>query len=196
MDNIDTIDKVKASAANGLSISETEAIVGHQLSKDEKLAYNKVKAALKLKSRLPVPKHVPLTKVQPRNEIRSTPRISARYTKAQIEDIVCRTGGLTFAICKALDCTFVQWQHYLAKHKDIQDLMAATRDTLLDKAESVVNDNLESQDANLRQRAAEYILNHIGHKRGWTNNNIQAVQVSYDEQTKQIQAIFGIQSND
>lgn len=45
------LEKITTSAANGLSLVETEAIVGHKLSSEEKTAFNKTKAAIKLKKR-------------------------------------------------------------------------------------------------------------------------------------------------
>lgn len=45
------IDRVRSAAAGGLTVAETEAIVGHKLSLDEKDEFNKTKAIVKLKAK-------------------------------------------------------------------------------------------------------------------------------------------------
>lgn len=56
-------------------------------------------------------------------------------------------------------------------------------------------DNLESDNELTREKAAEYVLNHLGHRRGWANtSNIVGVTVNNGtgDQKSTIQAIFGI----
>lgn len=43
--------KIQTAAANGLSLPETSALLGHKLTEEEKTLFNKTRAAMKLKSK-------------------------------------------------------------------------------------------------------------------------------------------------
>lgn len=193
------IDRVRSAAAGGLTVAETEAIVGHKLSSDEKDEFNKTKAIVKLKAKdekqkltVQKPKKGSLM-VQNCQNLKNAPHLSKRYTKAQIVDVVERANGLTASICAALDCTAQQFYVWLRSHPDVKQLQQECRQGLIDKAEQVLFDNLESNDESTRQRAAEFVLNRLGQQRGWSTSPV-LVSVNNDpeKQTTSIQAIFGI----
>ena len=66
---------------------------------------------------------------------------------------------------------------------------------LVHKAEEVMMCHLQSDDPQIRQRAAEYILNRLGRTTGWGEDRLFGITVNADDMNRQITAIFGIQNN-
>lgn len=120
------------------------------------------------------------------------PKLSQRYKKSQIQEVIEKAHGMTASICHALDCTHQQFYVYLRKHPDLKKLQEDCRQDMIDKAEAVIMDNLESPSEMTRQKAAEFILSRLGGARGWGTNPMIGVQINSNDQTKTIQAIFGI----
>lgn len=130
----------------------------------------------------------------PQND-KLAPPISKRYTKQEITDVIWRTHGLTAAICSSLDCSYNQWQVYLRRRPEMKAIQEEARQGIVDMAEKRLLENLNSTDDQLAQRAAEFILKHIGGARGWSDlHPAQQINVEKDG-TVTISQIFGI-SND
>lgn len=190
------IDKLKAAAANGLSLAETEAVLGHTLDKDEKKEWNKARAFVKLKARedkkaLAKPKRGSLGKPNVQGD-KLAPRLGLRYKEEDIASVIEQTHGLTSSICMALDCTYQQWYVYLRRHPKLKQLTEECRQGFIDEAEKVVMENLNDDNPYIRQKAAEFVLSRMGCRRGWGTSPLLAVQIEASEQTRQIKAIFGL----
>lgn len=133
--------------------------------------------------------------VNPQND-KLAPPVSKRYTKQEITDVIWRTHGLTAAICSSLDCSYAQWQVYLKHRPDMKATQQEARQGIVDMAEKRLLENLNSKDDSTAQRAAEFILKHLGTSRGWSDlHPLQQINVDKDG-TVTIQQIFGIGDND
>ena len=78
---------------------------------------------------------------------------------------------MTSTICHALDCTHQQFYVYLRNHQDLKKLQEECRQGMIDKAEAVLMQNLDSENELIRQKAAEFVLNRLGAARGWGQNS-------------------------
>ena len=109
------------------------------------------------------------------------PMLCARYKKSQIQEVSEKAHGMTSTICHALDCTHQQFYVYLRKHPDLKKLQEDCRQDIIDKAEAVIMDNLESDSEMTRQKAAEFVLSRLGASKGWGPNPTIGVQINSND---------------
>lgn len=117
--------------------------------------------------------------------------IRKRFLHREIIDIVEKCHGLTHDICTLLDCSVLEWNAYLKECPDVREIQQSTRETLVDKAESRLCDNLDSDNEQVSQKAAEFTLKTLGRKRGYEVQPSQEVTVRDGEVS--IRQIFGIE---
>lgn len=184
---MDEIDTIKASAANGLTKVETEALVGHKLTDDQKTVYNKTKAVLKLKEKSKG-KEVPMQV----EETQRMPSLKERYTKAQVKEAIERCNGRWAAICAALNCSYSQLRVWMTNHHDHAQLADELRESLVAEAEEQVWNLLHSGDQNMRADIAKFILKTLGKSKGWNEQTSMLQQISTNGKDIEIKSIFGI----
>lgn len=191
--------KIQAAALEGLSKTSAEALLGIQFDSRQLEVYRKAKAVRDLKrnrEKQGGPRTAKFAvSVNNGQNLLHAPPLAKRYSKAQIADVIQQARGLTHVICAALDCTAQQLYAYLRRHEDLKAAQEEARQGIIDAAEKTVFENLNDPDAQIRERAAEFVLSRLGQKRGWGTGMMAAVGVKIDPdaQTKEIQAIFGIQ---
>ena len=102
--------------------------------------------------------------------------------------------GLTWAVCKLLDCSLNEWNVLLDTNKDYWNLWKSTRKTLVAKAENTMADLLDSPNEKTRFDASKYLLDRLGASEGYGASPQVAVSVEQNNEDKalQIKAIFGI----
>lgn len=193
------LDKIRISAASGLSKAEVEALVGHQLTSEEATEFDKTKALIKLKAKQEEaakkqPVALPAASVGITNKLQpKLPPLDKRYTREQLEDCIERQYGIVTAICNELDCTYSQF-YKVVKKLQLQTELAAAKKNLVSIAEQVILGALASPDEKTRIDAAKYTLSRVGKDQGWGDTPFAAVQVevSPTEKAAQIRAVFGI----
>lgn len=192
------IDKIRTSAANGLTKAETEALLGHQMTDDELTQFNKTKAAIKLKAAADKKKEEQKALVAPTQGVTNglkpkLPPVKERYTKEQVEDCIERHLGIVTSICNDLDCTYSQFYRAIKEYQ-LDGKIAEARKSIVAEAEGALLQALRSPDDRLRLDAAKYTLSRLGKEAGWGDYPMAvAVEISNDEKAKAIRAIFGIQ---
>lgn len=90
----------------------------------------------------------------------------AKLTRERLEQSVIRNSGLTFDICCELECTPKQFWNAVEKH-GLKDLVQECRRQLVGKAESTLNELLDSAGEKTRVTAAKFILERLGRDEGW-----------------------------
>lgn len=102
--------------------------------------------------------------------------------------------GLTWAVCKLLDCSLNEWNVLLDTNKDYWNLWKSTRKTLVARAENTMADLLDSPNEKTRFDASKYLLDRLGANEGYGASPQVAVSVEQSNEDKalQIKAIFGI----
>lgn len=121
--------------------------------------------------------------------------IEKRYTEEEVNAIVEKCQGVRTTMCKVIDCTQRQLHYYLEKHPEVKKSMLIARDKIIDMAEKVIRENLtQTEDPELRQRAAEFTLKSLGRLRGWNPCNAPVMEIDTKVQDGQtiVRAIFGI----
>lgn len=114
-----------------------------------------------------------------------------RYSKNQIVLAIGRNKGIKSAVCRELDCSIYQLNHYLNIHSELRPLIKEAKQELVALAEEKLMLNLNSDNERIRQRVAEFILNHIGKDEGWDSSpNVQVNIASDDEIKLQINQLF------
>lgn len=93
--------------------------------------------------------------------------LAKRFTKKEIRELICKLFGNTSDICKALDCTRSQLLAYLEKQPDLKQDMKDAREAVVDKAEKVMTSLLDSQNEQIQQKTAEFLLKTLGRGRGY-----------------------------
>lgn len=193
---IHTEQQIQAAVANGLNRVEIEALLDRKFDEEEIQIYNKTKAYFKLKVKKEKEEEANRKKANS-GEVANImnpqlqPPISQRFTKDHIKATVQRTHGMTAAICKALDCTYQQWMVYLRRRQDVKVLQEECRKEMVVLAESKLLDNLNSDDLNISQRAAEYILRHQGVNQGWADQALFQQTLAVKDGSVNIAQIFG-----
>lgn len=120
-------------------------------------------------------------------------KLAKRYKKDQIILAIGQCRGVYKDICATLDCTRGELQHYLNIHSEIKPLLQDAREDIVDDAEKVLLEKLHSNNEQVSQRAAEFILKNLGKKRGYTDQPQVEVNVKSDGETQiQIQQLFGL----
>ena len=93
--------------------------------------------------------------------------LAKRFTKKEMRELICKLFGNTSELCKALDCTRSQFLAYLEKQPDLKQDMKDAREAVVDKAEKVMTSLLDSQNEQIRQKTAEFLLKTLGRGRGY-----------------------------
>ena len=107
-----------------------------------------------------------------------------------MRELICKLFGNTSELCKALDCTRSQLLAYLDKQPDLKQEMKDAREAVVDKAEKVMTSLLDSQNEQIQQKTAEYILKSLGKSRGWGQD--PSTQINVNSESVDIKQIFGI----
>ena len=93
--------------------------------------------------------------------------LAKRFTKKEMRELICKLFGNTSELCKALDCTRSQFLAYLEKQPDLKQDMKDAREAVVDKAEKVMTSLLDSQNEQIQQKTAEFLLKTLGKSRGY-----------------------------
>ena len=88
--------------------------------------------------------------------------LAKRYKKDEIVLAIGRNKGLKSAVCRELDCTMAQLNHYVNIHSELKPLFAEAKREIVSLAEEKLLQNLNSADESIRQRAIEFILKTLG----------------------------------
>ena len=128
---------------------------------------------------------------------KTLPAIKKRYSYAEVVDVIQKSEGVRTTICKLLDCSQTQLRNYLEEHPELNQVMLDAREQILDLAESVIRENLtQTENPELRQKAAEFTLKTIGRHRGWAIGDYPAMQVNVsktgDDIKVQLNTLFGM----
>ena len=120
--------------------------------------------------------------------------LAKRFTKKEIRELICKLFGNTFDICKALDCTRSQLLAYLEKQPDLKQDMKDAREAVVDKAEKVMHSLLDSNNEQIQQKTAEFLLKTLGRGRGYDAGAAMQVNVSKtgDDVRVQLNTLFGL----
>lgn len=84
-----------------------------------------------------------------------------------MRELICKLFGNTSELCKALDCTRSQLLAYLEKQPDLKQDMKDAREAVVDKAEQVMTSLLDSNNEQIQQKTAEFLLKTLGRGRGY-----------------------------
>ena len=118
-------------------------------------------------------------------------KLSKRYKKDEIVLAIGQCRGVYKDICATLDCTRGELQHYINIHSEIKPLLQDAREDIIDEAEKVLLEKLHSDNDQVAQRAAEFILKSLGKKRGYADQPQVEVNVKNEGETQiQIQQLF------
>ena len=128
---------------------------------------------------------------------KTLPAIKKRYSYDEVVDVIQKSEGVRTTICKLLDCSQTQLRNYLEEHQELKQVMLDAREQILDLAESVIRENLtQTENPELRQKAAEFTLKTIGRHRGWAIGDYPAMQVNVsktgDDIRVQLNTLFGL----
>ena len=107
-------------------------------------------------------------------------KLTKRHSKDEIILAIGQCRGVYKDICATLDCTRGELQHYLNIHSEIKPLLQDAREDIVDEAEKVLYEKLHSDNEQVAQRAAEFILKSLGKKRGYTDQPQVEVNVKSD----------------
>ena len=120
--------------------------------------------------------------------------LAKRFTKKEIRELICKLFGNTSEICKALDCTRSQFLAYLEKQPDLKQEMKDAREAVVDKAEKVMTSLLYSNNEQIQQKTAEFLLKTLGRGRGYDVGSAMQVNVSKtgDDIKVQLNTLFGL----
>ena len=116
--------------------------------------------------------------------------LAKRYKKDEIVLAIGRNKGLKSAVCRELDCTMAQLNHYVNIHSELKPLFAEAKKEIVSLAEERLLQNLNSADESIRQRAIEFILKTLGREEYAAEPSTQINVVSDKE--IEIKNIFGI----
>ena len=120
--------------------------------------------------------------------------LAKRFTKKEIRELICKLFGNTSELCKALDCTRSQLLAYLEKQPDLKQDMKDAREAVVDKAEQVMTSLLYSNNEQIQQKTAEFLLKTLGRGRGYDVGAAMQVNVSKtgDDIKVQLNTLFGL----
>ena len=116
--------------------------------------------------------------------------LAKRFTKKEMRELIFKLFGNTSELCKALDCTRSQLLAYLDKQPDLKQDMKDAREAVVDKAEKVMTSLLDSQNEQIQQKTAEFLLKTLGRGRGYDSGPAQ--QITVEDGKVDIKTIFGI----
>ena len=127
---------------------------------------------------------------------KTLPAIKKRYSYDEVVDVIQKSEGVRTTICKLLDCSQTQLRNYLEEHQELKQVMLDAREAVVDKAEKVMTSLLDSQNEQIQQKTAEYILKSLGKSRGWAIGDYPAMQVNVsktgDDIRVQLNTLFGM----
>lgn len=197
-DNI--LDKIRASASNGLTKQETEAIIGQKMTDDQLLEFNKVKGIIKIKAKQDEKKAEDEKKDQELAKLKQIYKKPAalepvvkRYKKEDFMAEIEANYGIITLLCAKLDCTARQFYNAVDEWK-LRDYLKECKQKLVGLAEKVILDCLVSENENIKLKAAETTLKSLG-KDEWAQGpqvNI-AQQINVSDKETAIKNIFGIE---
>ena len=120
--------------------------------------------------------------------------LAKRFTKKEIRELICKLFGNTSELCKALDCTRSQLLAYLEKQPDLKQDMKDAREAVVDKAQQVMTSLLYSNNEQIQQKTAEFLLKTLGRGRGYDVGAAMQVNVSKtgDDIKVQLNTLFGL----
>ena len=121
--------------------------------------------------------------------------LANRKSPKEIENAILMSSGITWAICKLLDCTLNEWNVLLNTNKEYWNLWKATRKTLVARAEDTMVNLLDSPNEKTRFDASKYLLDRLGTSEGYGQQPQVAVgvQISPEDKKVEVKAIFGIE---
>lgn len=124
------------------------------------------------------------------------PTLSKRYKKEEIEDNIEKNYGIITIICNELDCTAKQFYNYVKENK-LENLLLSAKQQLVGIAEKAILDCLNSENENIKLKAAQTTLESLGKKEWSKNPNVIVNQnvISDSDKAVEIKNIFGIQDN-
>ena len=196
----DTIQQIQAAVMNGLSRPEIEALLGRKLDNEEIMAFNKVKAITKLKTKQEEKqvedqkKDHELAKLK---QIYHKPAVLApiykRYTQEQFMAEVEANYGIVTLLCAKLDCTAKQFYKAIDEWK-LRDFLKDCKNQLVGLAEKAILECLTSENENVKLRAAETTLKSLG-KEEWHEGPQTMIQqqINIADKEAAIKNIFGIE---
>ena len=117
-------------------------------------------------------------------------KLSKRYKKDQIVLAIGRNNGVKSAICRELDCSIYQLNNWLNIHSECKKLITEAKKELVSLAEETLLANLKSDNPQVSQRAAEFILKTLG-KDEYSTDPAAQINVFSDKEIE-IKNIFGI----
>ena len=116
--------------------------------------------------------------------------LAKRYKKDQIVLAIGRNKGIKSAICRELDCTMSQLNHYVNIHSELKPMFSEAKQEIVSLAEEKLLQNLNSEDESIRQRAIEFILKTLGKSEYSTDAQVQVNVQSDSDINVQIQQLF------
>ena len=122
----------------------------------------------------------------------TTKPLAKRYKKDQIVLAIGRNKGIKSAVCRELDCTMAQLNNYVNIHSELKPLIKDAKQEIVSLAEETLLANLKSDNPQVSQRAAEFILKTLDREEYAADTTTQ-INVKSDGNTQiQIQQLFGI----
>ena len=119
-----------------------------------------------------------------------TKPLAKRYKKDEIVLAIGRNKGIKSAVCRELDCTMAQLNHYVNIHSELKPLFSEAKKEIVSLAEEKLLQNLNSEDESIRQRAIEFILKTLGKSEYSTDAQVQVNVQSDSDINVQIQQLF------
>ena len=119
-------------------------------------------------------------------------KLSKRYQKDDIVLAIGRNKGVKTAICRELDCSIYELNHYLNIHSELKPLINDAKQEIVALAEEKLLQNLESEDEGIRQRAVEFVLKTLGKDEYSADPTTQITVKSAGDAQIQIQQLFGL----
>lgn len=116
--------------------------------------------------------------------------LAKRYKKDEIVLAIGRNKGLKSAVCRELDCSIYELNHYLNIHAELKPLIKDAKQEIVSLAEEKLLQNLNSADESIRQRAVEFILKTLG-KDEYSTDPATQINVISDKEVE-IKNIFGL----
>ena len=121
-----------------------------------------------------------------------TKPLAKRYKKDQIVLAIGRNKGIKSAVCRELDCSIYQLNHYLNIHSELKPLFSEAKREIVSLAEETLLSNLKSDNPQVSQRAAEFILKTLDREEYAADPTTQINVVSDGDAKIQIQQLFGL----
>ena len=119
-----------------------------------------------------------------------TKPLAKRYKKDQIVLAIGRNKGIKSAVCRELDCTMAQLNHYVNIHSELKPMFSEAKKEIVSLAEEKLLQNLNSEDESIRQRAIEFILKTLGKSEYSTDAQVQVNVQSDSDINVQIEQLF------